>query len=158
MVFLTGRAEPGPRTLGHHSILAPAVDPAMKDHLNDVKQREPYRPVAPVCLAHRASEVFAPDTADPYMLFDHDVRPRWRDRVPAVCHLDGSARIQTVTAEQEPTIFALLTAYEQLSGVPLLCNTSANPKGSGFVPDVRSAMDWGRIPQIWSDGRLYERT
>jgi carbamoyltransferase len=157
VVFLTGRAELGPRALGHRSILAPAADPSMKDRLNDIKQREPYRPVAPICLAHRAPEVFDPGAADPYMLFDHEVRPQWRDRVPAICHLDGTARIQTVTREQEADIFELLTAYERLSGIPLLCNTSANRKGSGFFPDVRSAIDWGRIPRIWSEGRLYER-
>jgi carbamoyltransferase len=157
VVFLTGRAELGPRALGHRSIFAPAVDAAMKDRLNDVKQREPYRPIAPICLAHRAADVFDPGTPDPYMLFDHEVRGQWRDLIPAVCHLDGTARIQTVTRACEPQVFELLTAYEQLSGVPLLCNTSANHKGAGFFPDVRSAMEWGRIPRIWSDGRLYER-
>ncbi|HEX3961241.1 MAG TPA: carbamoyltransferase N-terminal domain-containing protein [Trebonia sp.] len=156
VVFLSGRAELGPRALGHRSILAPAVDPAMKARLNEVKQREPYRPVAPICLEHRASEVFDPGTADPFMLFDQDVRSRWRDRVPAICHLDGTSRIQTVNRRQEPVVHELLTAYEHLSGIPLLCNTSANFNGSGFFPDVRSAMDWGKIPCVWSEGRLYE--
>lgn len=157
VVYLDGRAELGPRALGHRSILAPAVDAAMKDLLNEVKGREPYRPVAPICLAHHAAEVFDPGTPDPYMLFDHDVRGEWRQRVPAVCHLDGTARIQTVTRDDEPQIFELLMAYERVSGIPLLCNTSANRNGSGFFPDVASAMVWNRVPAIWSEGVLYER-
>ena len=157
VLFLHGRAELGPRALGHRSILAPAVDPAMKDRLNRIKEREPYRPVAPIALEHAAPQVFAPGTPDPYMLFDHDVRPEWRDRVPAVVHIDGTARLQTVSHAQNPEIFTLLTAYERLSGVPLLCNTSANRKGSGFFPDLASAMEWNGVGRIWSDGKLYER-
>ncbi|MFE7383319.1 carbamoyltransferase N-terminal domain-containing protein [Streptomyces zhihengii] len=157
VVVLHGRAELGPRALGHRSILAPATDPGMKDRLNEVKGRERYRPVAPICLEARAPEVFAPGVPDPFMLFDHEVRPDWRSRVPAVTHLDGTARVQTVGPGDDPFVFEVLTAYERLSGVPLLCNTSANRNGSGFFPDVRSAMEWGRVPAVWSDGVLYER-
>ncbi|MEV6690292.1 carbamoyltransferase N-terminal domain-containing protein [Micromonospora sp. NPDC051196] len=155
VVYLDGRAELGPRALGHRSILAPAVSAGMRDVLNEVKGREGYRPVAPMCLVERAGEVFDPGIPDPFMLFDHDVRPQWRDRVPAICHVDGSARLQTVSVKDEPRLHALLSAYESLSGVPLLCNTSANLSGRGFFPDVRSAMQWGKIPRIWSDGVLY---
>ncbi|MEY9878247.1 carbamoyltransferase [Streptacidiphilus sp. MAP12-33] len=157
VVFLSGRAEIGPRALGHRSILAPAVSLKTKDVLNEVKDREWYRPVAPVCLQDRAPDVFEPGTPDPYMLFEHTVRPQWADKVPAVRHLDGTARLQTVAADQDPVLFELLTAYEHLSGVPVLCNTSANFHGSGFFPDVRSAMQWGRIRLIWSDGVLHTR-
>lgn len=158
IVYLDGRAELGPRALGHRSILAPATNPRMISLLNEIKSREQYRPVAPICLEHRASDVFEPGTPDPYMLFDHTVREEWRACVPAVCHLDGTARVQTVNASQEPRLFALLSAYELLSGIPLLCNTSANDLGRGFFPDVASAMRWGRISQIWSAGVLYERS
>ncbi|MGK4579916.1 carbamoyltransferase N-terminal domain-containing protein [Kitasatospora sp. HPMI-4] len=157
VVVLHGRAELGPRALGHRSILAPAVSPDMKGRLNEVKGRERYRPVAPICLEARAPEVFSPGTPDPYMLFDHDVREDWRELVPAVCHLDGTARVQTVGPRDDTLIFEVLTEYERLSGVPLLCNTSANLNGSGFFPDVRSAMEWGKVPAVWSDGTLYER-
>lgn len=157
VLFLDGRAELGPRALGHRSILAAAVDPAMKDRLNQIKGRESYRPVAPICLEHRAPDVFSPGTPDPYMLFDHEVRDAWSSRVPAIRHLDGSARLQTVNQGDDPKMFELLTSYEALSGIPLLCNTSANRKGCGFFPDLRSAMDWGHIPALWSDGVLYER-
>ncbi|WP_198358176.1 carbamoyltransferase N-terminal domain-containing protein [Streptomyces fildesensis] len=157
VVFLNGRAELGPRALGNRSILAPAVDAAMKQVLNEVKRREDYRPVAPICLEHRAEEIFAPGTPDPYMIFDHEVRESWVSRVPAIRHLDGTARLQTVNAEQNPDIARLLEAYEQLSGIPLLCNTSANLNGSGFFPDVESAMRWDRVGRVWSDGVLYSK-
>jgi len=157
VVFLNGRAEIGPRALGNRSILAPAGLPKMKDLLNEVKDREFYRPVAPICLEEFAPAIFAPGTPDPYMLFDHQVRESFKDRIPAVCHLDGTARLQTVNRDQNEAVFDLLTHYHALSGIPLLCNTSANLKGSGFFPDVRSAMEWGRIRLIWSDGKLFTR-
>lgn len=157
VVVLDGRAELGPRALGARSILAPATDPKTKDRLNDIKDRADYRPVAPICLEHRAPEVFSPGCPDPYMLFDHTVRPGWRERIPAVVHLDGTARLQTVTERDNPLPAAVLREYERLSGVPVLCNTSANDKGRGFFPDVRAAARWGRVDLIWSEGRLYSR-
>ncbi|WP_411127782.1 carbamoyltransferase N-terminal domain-containing protein [Streptomyces sp. x-19] len=157
VVVLDGRAELGPRALGGRSILAPATDPKTKDRLNDIKGRANYRPVAPICLEHRAPEIFSPGCPDPYMLFDHAVRPGWHERIPAVVHLDGTARLQTITERDNPLLAMVLTEYEQLSGVPVLCNTSANDQGCGFFPDVRAAARWGRADLLWSDGRLYSR-
>jgi carbamoyltransferase len=154
VVVLSGRAELGPRALGHRSIIAPAVDDGMRERLNKMKGREWYRPVAPICLEHRAPEVFSPGTPDPYMLFDHAVRPQWSDRIPAVMHVDGSARLQTVGTENS-VMHRLLSAYERLSGIPVLCNTSANLSGSGFFPDPASAMAWDQASYVWADGRLF---
>lgn len=158
VVVLHGRAELGPRALGNRSIIAPATGYHMKDRLNDIKRREHYRPVSPICLEHRAPDIFEPGTPDPYMLFEHQLRPNWRSRLPAIMHLDGSARLQTVNAAENPVVAELLTEYERLSGVPVLCNTSANFEGHGFFPDVDSVMEWDRVPRIWSDGVLWERT
>ncbi|MEY9860739.1 carbamoyltransferase [Catenulispora sp. GAS73] len=155
VVVLSDRTELGPRALGNRSIIAPAVDPAMKTRLNDVKKREHYRPVAPICLASRAPEVFEPGTPDPYMLFEHMMRPGWAEKVPAVVHLDGSARLQTIDESTRSPILAILTEYERISGIPVLCNTSANLNGHGFFPDVQTAAEWGRTRYIWSDGKLY---
>jgi len=154
VVVLSGRAEIGPRALGNRSILAPAVDLRMKDRLNSAKERAHYRPVAPICLASRASEVFDPGGDDRYMLFEHRLRPGWGDRVPAIVHLDGTARLQTIEPATSST-GRILEAYEQLSGIPLLCNTSANLNGRGFFPDVQTAARWGQTQYIWSDGLLY---
>ncbi|QQQ78803.1 nodulation protein U [Saccharothrix sp. 6-C] len=158
VVLLNGRAELGPRALGGRSIIAPATDPGMKDELNRVKFRESYRPVAPICLTEFAPDIFSPGTPDPHMLFDHRVRPDWVDRVPAILHLDGTARLQTVSTGDDPTLEAILRAYYLLSGIPVLCNTSANLNGSGFFPDVDSALAWGRVGLVWSEGTLYRRT
>lgn len=157
VVFLNDRAELGPRALGNRSILAVASSKKMKDILNMVKKRESYRPVSPICLEERAKEIFIPGTPDPYMLFDHIVRDEWKDKVPAVCHIDGTARLQTVTENQNPVIFKLLKCYENLSNIPLLCNTSANYNGSGFFPNVESAIKWGRVNYVWHDNTLYEK-
>ncbi|MFD7898241.1 carbamoyltransferase N-terminal domain-containing protein [Streptomyces sp. NPDC059743] len=155
VVVLSGRAELGPRALGNRSILAPATDPRMKDRLNAIKNRAAYRPVAPICLEDRAPEIFTPGTPDPYMLFEHRMRPGWAERVPAVVHLDGTARLQTIAPTQDTDTARILAAYAEISGVPVLCNTSANLEGRGFFPDVESAARWGGTRYIWSEGTLY---
>ena len=157
VVVLNGRAELGPRALGARSILGAAVDPAMKDRLNVAKRRENYRPVAPICLTEHAPQIFDPGTPDPYMLFEHVIRPAWTDRIPAVRHLDGTARLQTVSDADDPNLAAILRAYHRYSGVPVLCNTSANYNGHGFFPDAASAMEWGQVDHVWAEGTLYRR-
>jgi carbamoyltransferase len=155
IVVLSGRAEIGPRALGNRSILAPATDPAMKDRLNAIKGRARYRPVAPICLTSRAAEVFTPGNSDPYMLFEHRPRAGWAPRIPAVIHLDGTARLQTIDATPSSPVGRILEFYTEFSGVPVLCNTSANYSGRGFFPDVASALRWGQTNYVWSDDRLY---
>ncbi|MDO6435465.1 carbamoyltransferase N-terminal domain-containing protein [Flavitalea sp. BT771] len=158
VVFLNGRAELGPRALGNRSILSPAHSSGMKKRLNEIKGREQYRPVAPICLEEYAPEVFSPGSPDPFMLFEHFVRKSWKEKVPAICHLDGSARLQTINNNENPVIYRLLRKYFEKSGIPLLCNTSANLNGSGFFPDVRSAMEWNKANLIWSDNKLYVKS
>lgn len=157
VVFLAGRAELGPRALGGRSIVAAATWAGMKNHLNDIKLREHFRPVAPICIEDRAPEIFAPGTPDPFMLFDHQTRVEWRDKVPAVVHLDGSARLQTIPRTSPHKVAELLVEYEKLTGIPLLCNTSANFHGRGFFPDVAAACQWGRVENIWCDGLLWTK-
>lgn len=158
VTFLTGRAELGPRALGGRSIVAAATSAGMKDHLNDIKLREHFRPVAPICLEDRAPDIFSPGTPDPYMLFDHQTRAEWRDKIPAVVHLDGSSRLQTIPRTSQHKVAELLVEYEQLTGIPLLCNTSANLHGRGFFPDAAAACEWGRVEHIWSDGLIWTKT
>ncbi|MGY2803953.1 nodulation protein NodU [Bradyrhizobium sp. USDA 4506] len=158
VVFLAGRAELGPRALGGRSILAAATSAGMKDHLNGIKRREHFRPVAPICLEDRAAEFFSPGTPDRYMLFEHQTRAELRSRIPAAVHLDGSARLQTIPRDSLHKVAGLLVEYEKLTGIPLLCNTSANHHGCGFFPDVAAACRWGRVEYIWSEGLLWTRT
>jgi carbamoyltransferase len=126
----------------------------MKHLLNDIKGREDYRPVAPMCLEDQAPDIFDPGVPDPYMLFDHAVRQDWVDKIPAVLHLDGTARLQTVSSG---LAYDIVSAFAARTGIPVLCNTSANLSGKGFFPDVASALRWGKTRFVWSEGTLYER-
>lgn len=156
-IVLSGRGKLGPRALGSRSVLAPAVRAGTRRLLNELKQRDEHRPVTPICLAARAQDIFDPGTPDPYMLYEHRIRSEWVDRIPAIQHLDGTARLQTVTADDDPVLTTILREYAKWSGIPVLCSTSAGPSGGGFFPDVASAMRWGRVDVIWSDGVLYQR-
>jgi len=157
VVVLNGRAEIGPRALGNRSILMSAQEADNKARLNAMKKREEFRPVAPICLERYAPVFFEPGSPDPYILFDHHVVEQWKQFLPAILHLDGTARLQTVNAEQNSFVAEVLEHYCALTGFPILCNTSANLNGSGFFPDVLSAMRWGEARFIYSEGLLWEK-
>ncbi len=99
-------------------------------------------------LADRARDIFARGPLpSPYMLFVHDVEPRWRDRIPAVVHVDGTARVQTVDAAAEPLVARMLTAFERRTGLPVVVNTSLNTAGRPMVDDPRDALEcFGSAP------------
>ncbi len=141
VAWFQGRSEYGPRALGHRSLLAHPGHAGNLERLNDVKGREQFRPVAPMVLADRAPEIFDGPLPSPYMLFVHEVAQAWRDRVPAVVHVDGTARIQTVDPAREPLVARLLGAFEQLTGLPVVVNTSLNTAGRPMVDDPRDALE-----------------
>jgi carbamoyltransferase len=147
VAWFQGRAEYGPRALGHRSLLAHPGDPDTTGRLNDVKGREQFRPVAPMVREERAAEVFDGLLPSPYMLFVHQVRPRWRQRIPAVVHVDGTARVQTVSAATEPLVSELLAEFERHTGLPVLVNTSLNTAGRPIVDTPREALElFGSAP------------
>jgi carbamoyltransferase len=122
-----GRSEWGPRALGNRSILADARRPEMKDLLNQrVKRREAFRPFAPSVLEDRAAEYFEGSAPDPFMVTVFPIRPRKLPEIPAVAHVDGTGRLQTVSRRSNPRYWGLLRAFEQRTGVPVLLNTSFN--------------------------------
>ena len=132
--WFQGRSEFGPRALGNRSIIADPRKPEMKDILNArVKHRQPFRPFAPIVLAERAKEIFEGEEDSPFMLIAKNVRPEWRDKIPAIVHVDGTARVQTVRAETNDRLYRLLKAFDALTGVPVLINTSFNVKGEPIV-------------------------
>jgi carbamoyltransferase len=139
--WFQGRMEFGPRALGARSILASPLDPAMQTRLNAIKDREDFRPVAPVVLAEEASEWFVNADESPFMLFVHDVRPDRADRIPAVRHVDGTARIQTIARDQHPLYYDLIAAFRERTGVPVLVNTSFNTRGEPIVCTPRDAVE-----------------
>jgi carbamoyltransferase len=147
VAWFQGRSEYGPRALGHRSLLADPRSRANLERLNDVKGREQFRPVAPMVLAERAESIFEGPLPSPFMLFTHDVRPGWAERIPAVVHVDGTARIQTVEREEEPLAARMLERFERLSGVPVVVNTSLNTAGRPMVDDPRDALEcFGSTP------------
>ncbi|GHB56325.1 carbamoyltransferase [Streptomyces cirratus] len=141
VAWFQGRSEYGPRALGHRSLLAHPGHAGNLERLNDVKGREQFRPVAPMVLAERAAEIFTGPIPSPYMLFVHDVAPQWRERIPAVVHVDGTARIQTVDAAYEPLVARMLGHFERLTGLPVVVNTSLNTAGRPMVDDPRDALE-----------------
>jgi carbamoyltransferase len=140
--WFQGRSEFGPRALGNRSILADPRTAAMKDHLNNrVKHRQAFRPFAPIVLHERAREIFEGDEDSPFMLLAKNVRPEWRDRIPGIVHVDGTARVQTVRRETNERLWHLLKEFDALTGVPVLINTSFNVKGEPIVETPRDAVD-----------------
>jgi carbamoyltransferase len=148
VAWFDGRSEYGPRALGQRSLMAHPGHVENLERLNDVKGREQFRPVAPMVLADRATSLVTDGPLpSPYMLFVHRVRPEWRDRIPAVVHIDGTARIQTVEDETLPHVAALLRAFEARTGLPVVINTSLNTAGRPMVDDPRDALElFGSAP------------
>jgi len=139
--WFQGRMEFGPRALGARSILASPIDPAMQSRLNEIKDREDFRPVAPVVLEEDASEWFENATIAPYMLFVFRVREDKAARIPAVRHVDGTARVQTINRGQHALYYDLLRAFKARTGVPVLVNTSFNTRGEPIVCTPRDAVE-----------------
>jgi hydroxymethyl cephem carbamoyltransferase len=130
LAWVQGRAEIGPRALGNRSLLAEPFDPGMRDKLNGIKRREGFRPIAPCCRLEDAGACFDGDFEDPYMLY---FRRTTRSDLGAVTHVDGTARCQTVTPDTNRRLHRLLSAFAEHTGVGVLCNTSLNFKGLGFI-------------------------
>ncbi len=125
--WFQGRMEFGPRALGARSILADPRRKDMKDTLNRrIKFREPFRPFCPSVLAEAAGDYFETDYPSPFMVQAYKIRSDRRDRIPAVTHEDGTGRLQTVEREVNPLYWGLLHRFDELTGVPILINTSFN--------------------------------
>jgi hydroxymethyl cephem carbamoyltransferase len=146
VAWVQGRYEIGPRALGNRSLLASPFREEMKARLNEIKGRESYRPIAPVCLADDAREHFGADhRPSPYMLYFYKTRtPDLR----AVTHVDGSARIQTVALNENPPLHKLLTAFKEHTGFGVLCNTSLNYSGRGFINRSSDLFNYARLRDI----------
>lgn len=158
---IQGRSELGPRALGNRSIICDPRDPAMKDTLNnDVKGREWYRPFAPFVKQSEQHRYFDLSVPAPYMSYIGYVLPEWVGRLPAITHADGTARVQTVTKDQNAFLWDLLDEFEKLTGVGVLLNTSFNGKGEPIISRVSEALavlDSTRLDAVYADGWLFKR-
>ncbi|MER8453805.1 proline dehydrogenase [Mesorhizobium sp. M1428] len=139
--WVQGNCEIGPRALGNRSILAAPFSKATHERLNRIKNREGFRPIAPVCLEQDVALHFDLARPSPYMLFFQKVLD---SRLEAVTHVDGTARAQTVSRDQNKRLFQLLTAFKAKSGVGVLCNTSLNFNGAGFINRASDLLAYAR--------------
>lgn len=142
VAWVQGASEIGPRALGHRSILGDPRTSRTKGILNDVKCREWWRPVAPIVLESEVHRWFEEDRSSPYMLEVFRSRSAVRDEVPAVLHLDTTARVQTVSEETDPLMASLLVEFSRETGVPILANTSLNDRGEPIVNTVKQAVNF----------------
>ena len=132
--LIRGRYEVGPRALGNRSILCNPLNPGMRDILNDkVKHREWYRPFAPIVTGEDSKIYFTNDAPVPYMSVICDTREEYRDKLPSITHVDGSARIKTVNHAQNPFIYKTLDEFKRIKGMPIMLNTSFNPAGEPIL-------------------------
>jgi len=125
--WFQGRMEWGPRALGNRSILADPRSAGIKDVLNaKIKRRESFRPFAPSILREEVAEWFETDDDVPFMMQVFQIRPKYREMIPAVTHVDGTGRLQTVHKETNPRYHRLIEHFRELTGIPLVLNTSFN--------------------------------
>jgi len=138
-----GRAEFGPRALGNRSLLADPRDPNIKDIVNKIKKREEFRPFAPVILEEHAEEWFEmPQKQSPYMQFA--VRCKKPEKIPSVVHHDGTSRVQTINKKQNSGLYKLLKEWNNITGIPILLNTSLNIKNQPLLNDINDFNIWNR--------------
>ena len=142
IVWFYGRAEIGPRGLGHRSILADPRTEKSQITLNQVKQRQWWRPVAPIVLEEAASDWFEDVYPSPYMLHTFKIKEDKLKEVPAIAHIDKSARIQTVNQNDDAKLYEVLSAFYDKTGVPILCNTSLNDRGEPIINTIEEAMNF----------------
>lgn len=142
VAWVDGAAEVGPRALGHRSILGDPTRPETKQIMNRIKQRQWWRPVAPIVLEDQVGEWFVGGRPSPFMLETFPVAPEYQPLIPAIMHLDGTARIQTLSAADEPFLARALSAFHTASGVPVICNTSLNDRGEPIANDAGEALNF----------------
>jgi predicted NodU family carbamoyl transferase len=155
LAWVSGKYEIGPRALGNRSILAAPFRASTKTRLNEIKQREQFRPIAPVCLEEDAARWFGCDHASPYMLYTYSART---DALAAVTHVNKTARIQTVSSATNQSLYNLLIAFKARTGYGILCNTSLNFNGKGFInkiDDLSSYVVKHNLDGFVVEGRSY---
>src|SRR2546425_7401207 len=153
--WVSGKYEIGPRALGNRSILAAPFQESTRARLNEIKQREQFRPIAPACLEEEAARWFGCDHASPFMLYTHRVRT---DALAAVTHVNGTARIQTVSPLSNRNLHEQLVAFKARTGYGVLCNTSLNFKGRGFINKITDLSEYAlkhSLDGFVVDGRAY---
>ncbi|GGH58053.1 hypothetical protein GCM10008014_30300 [Paenibacillus silvae] len=159
IVWLNGRSEIGPRALGNRSIIVDPRSGMAKDKLNIIKQRQWWRPVAPIVLEEHMDEWFEDCYPSPFMLHTFKIKEDKAEQVPAVCHLDQSARIQTMVESANPLLTSVLQAFYEKTGVPIVCNTSLNDNSEPIINRAEEAINFAlrkNIKVIYLNGKRVE--
>lgn len=153
--WVNGRFEIGPRALGNRSILAAPFEDDTRERLNEIKQREQFRPIAPICLEEDAARWFGCNEPSPFMLYTYRANT---NALPAVTHVNGTARIQTVSPSTNSELHNLLVSFKAHTGYGVLCNTSLNFNGKGFINNLADLDNYAwdhRLDGFVVDGRAY---
>lgn len=145
IAWVQGRYEIGPRALGNRSLLAAPFSSGMHRRLNAIKKREGFRPIAPIVMEEELDRLFEHQGPSPHMLYFQRVKS---DALKAITHVDGTARAQTVTASQNPAVHALLSQFKELTGYGILCNTSLNFSGKGFINRLSDLAKYARDTEL----------
>lgn len=144
IAWYQGRSEAGPRALGHRTLLASPCNRANLDYINKhIKERESFRPLAPIVLDKYYLDIFDdpnPENLTPFMLKNVKIKPEWQHKIPAVCHIDNTARPQYLKKEVNPELYSLIEAFYKKTGIPMLINTSLNGKGEPIVETFENLM------------------
>lgn len=155
IVWFDGNAEIGPRALGHRSLIADPRSEKAKDILNEVKQRQWWRPVAPIIMLEHLNEWFEGAISSPYMLQTFQVKKDKLNMVPAIEHLDHSARVQTMEESDNPRLYHVLEQFYKKTGIPIVCNTSLNDRGEPIINSINEAFNFAlrkKIPIVYVNG------
>ncbi len=142
IVWFNSRAEIGPRALGHRSILANPCKIEHKDLLNKYKIREWWRPVAPIVLSEEIDDWFVDCFESEYMLNNFRIKPEKAKIVPAIIHLDGTCRVQTVSSKDDKILYEVVNLFYKKTGIPIICNTSLNDHGEPIINRIEEAMNF----------------
>lgn len=142
IVWVNGASEIGPRALGNRSIIADPRNEKTKDLLNNIKQREWWRPVAPIILKEHLNDWFENAYHSPYMLHTFDIKNSKRELVPAILHLDGSARVQSISEEDNYSLYHVIKAFYEKTNIPIICNTSLNDRGEPIINNLEEALNF----------------
>ena len=148
VIWVNGRAEIGPRALGARSLIGDPRQMSIKDKLNQIKQRQWWRPVAPIILEEYVEGWFENAYPTKYMLNTFYIKKEKEKQVPAILHLDNSARIQTLTKQDNEELYCLIKKFYEKTGVPIICNTSLNDKGEPIINDLENIIRFALIKQI----------
>mgnify|MGYP005782499947 FL=1 len=148
IIWFQGKAEIGPRALGHRSLLGDPRFTKTKNSLNKIKLRQWWRPVAPIIMSEELTHWFEDASESPYMLHAFKIKKEKEKEIPAILHLDGSARVQTITRETNEELYEILREFKKRTGIPVLCNTSLNDKGEPIINTIEELINFALRKKI----------